>query len=267
MYHVSQQVKFTITCGSGYVVSESSFPAGYSNPQVVTHLASTNTIGFNLPTYTSAQNQGCPIDTWEITTSNSGPVLAPAGLNQVSDNGSGGKWVQPTNWNTHAQYTFYVKATASNGGSTGYFGPYYLDVGCNFRTAQFTTSVVYADSGSLTTNVNLYVGDSVANVYTLVEPTSTLAWCTTKTNTIVNTDGTSWSGSAMVGSTTGCSAQPPSCTVFSLVSTTYHLIVPFKILTTFDNLSHLSQQLTFTITCASTYSVTETAYPPGYATT
>jgi len=38
-------------------------------------------------------------------------------------------------------------------------------------------------------------------------------------------------------------------------------VIPFKVLTTFDNLSHLSAEATFTIVCGNTYTITEVSAP------
>jgi len=117
-------------------------------------------------------------------------VTTPAGLNNPVLVGAD-RIVKPTNTATHLKFVFYVKVSAL-GGSNAFFGPYTLDVGCT------PTSVVYADNAGLTTNVNVIVGASVANIYTFAQPTSTRSYCTIITNLIVNPDasGTSWSGSS-----------------------------------------------------------------------
>ena len=103
-----------------------------------------------------------------------------------------------------------------------------------------STSVVYADDPSFVTDVPVFVGDPVTAIYNMVDPTSTQAYCEVLTNTIVNPDGagTPWSGSAQVAATEGCLSQP--CNVFDLVATTNPETIPFKVLTTFDALTHLS---------------------------
>jgi hypothetical protein len=50
--------------------------------------------------------------------------------------------------------------------------------------------------------------------------------------------------------------------VFSLAATTYPEVINFAILTTFTNLNHLSAATKFTITCTSSYTVTESPANP-----
>jgi hypothetical protein len=52
---------------------------------------------------------------------------------------------RPSDGSLHAKYTFYIKATASDGLSTGYFGPYILYVGCT------SESVTFGDNASILT--------------------------------------------------------------------------------------------------------------------
>ena len=141
-----------------------------------------------------------------------------------------------------------------NGGTWEWFGPFILDVGCT------PTSVTFADAGAMVTNVPIFVGDPITSKYTLVDPTRTRVWCEVQTNTIVNVDGTAWSGNDMVGSTQGCVSQP--CNVFDLIDTDGPPdVIPFAIKTTFDNLFHVSAQITFTITCSNAYVLSEVAAP------
>jgi hypothetical protein len=53
-----------------------------------------------------------------------------------------------------------------------------------------------------------------------------------------------------------------------LAATVLPEIIPFRVLTTFDNLSHLSALATFTITCGNSYTITEVIAPadPQYVT-
>ena len=67
--------------------------------------------------------------------------------------------VKPLDNSLHQAYTFYVKVTAL-GGSSAFFGPFVLNVGC------FVGSVTFADNSFLVTIVNKFVGDSLTNAYT-----------------------------------------------------------------------------------------------------
>jgi hypothetical protein len=91
--------------------------------------------------------------------------------------------VRPSNTALHQPYSnFYVQAVA--GTTTSYFGPYELKVGC------YIGVVTYADHTSLaSTGSTRNVGDSVSNVYTFTNPTSTIAWCTVQSNEVVEIDG------------------------------------------------------------------------------
>ena len=106
-----------------------------------------------MPTYVSAQNIGCPINTWQISSVNNA-VAAPTGLNNPvfisTDN-----VVAPTTVADHASYVFYTKITASDGLSTAYFGPYTLRIGCTADT------VVFADSGSFIAAHTRFVGQTL----------------------------------------------------------------------------------------------------------
>ncbi len=84
---------------------------------------------------------------------------------------SGSYIVKPSNTALHQTYTFYAKVTAA-GGSTEFFGPYVLNVGCN------TAYVTYADNSGFVTGVAKSVGASVSNAYTFQLPTATQSYCT-----------------------------------------------------------------------------------------
>lgn len=111
---------------------------------------------------------------------NSG-ITAPTNLAAPVIDGSD-RVVKPTVPATHLKYTFYIKVTAS-GGSFAWFGPYDLDVGCT------ATSVTFTDSFT-TSGVAKIVGDPTTNVYTMVSPTSSLAYCVVLTNLVKLVDGT-----------------------------------------------------------------------------
>ncbi len=91
-------------------------------------------------------------------------VTSPTGVNQASLV-SGSYIVKPTDSSLHQDYTFYAKVTAA-GGSSEFFGPFVLNVGCN------TGYVTYADNSNFVTSVAKNVGDSTSGVYTFHLPTS-----------------------------------------------------------------------------------------------
>ena len=160
--------------------------------------------------------------------------------------------VKPTNTALHQAYTFYAYVSDS-GGSSSYFGPYILNVGC------FSGSVSFADSvtPAFVLTVNKLVGDSLTSAYTMNSPTSNRAYCTVVSHAIVNPDatGTTWTGAAKL---TGSGSQPFS--TFDLVSTSVVETVSFKVKTTLTNsLTHLSAQAQIVISCGSNYPITETS--------
>ena len=162
--------------------------AAPTNPQYIAQ--SNAALGFVLPAYQSSQNTGCPPNLREISSSFTS-VIVPMGINNPVDTGSSIWVVKPTDNTQHTYYSFFTKVTAL-GGSTQFFGPYNLQVGC------IPTSVVFTDNPSFVNSVSLFVGDSTANVYTFNQPSSSRAWCTIKTNKIRNTDGSVWSGSTQI---------------------------------------------------------------------
>ena len=125
---------------------------------------SDSTVGFTLPTYTSAQS-ACSVSTLEVSTSGSSLVT-------TTDLALSGSLVKPSNTALHQAYSFYIKAT-NIGGSFAFFGPYVLNVGC------FSGVATYSDNGSFVTSVAKSVGDAIANAYTFNFATSNLAYCTT----------------------------------------------------------------------------------------
>ncbi len=134
---------------------------------------------------------------------------------------SGNYLVKPSDNSLHQAYTFYAKVTAA-GGSSEFFGPYVLNMGCN------SAYVTYADNSGFVTSVAKSVGASLTSAYTLQQPTSTQSYCTPQSTEIVQTDGSAWSGDAKL---TGTGSQP--YTVFNLVSTTSPETINFKLKTTF----------------------------------
>jgi hypothetical protein len=171
MTHSSAEITITVACSSSYSITA----ASGSTSQDVTF--SDSSVGFVLPTYTSSQQTGCPTNLIEVTTSNSA-VAAHSGLDdpvQVSSTFV----VKPADTSIHQAYTFYTKVTAS-GGSTAFFGPYILNVGC------FAGHTTFSNSGSFSTSgVSKLVGDSVASVYTLEQPTTSHAYCSILSNVAV----------------------------------------------------------------------------------
>ncbi len=132
------------------------------------------------------------------------------------------------------------------GGSSEYFGPYVLNVGCN------TAYIAYADNSEFVSNVAKSVGSPTTGSYTFKLPTSAQSYCTPQTTEIVKTDGTAWSGAAKL---TGTGSSPK--TVFDLVSTTNPETFSFKVKTLYQgSFTHISATATITISCGSSYDIT-----------
>ena len=93
----------------------------------------------------------------------------------------------PSDPSFHIAYSFYVKVL-TNGGTSAYFGPYELRIGCS------DGNVVYNDAAAFDVDQPVAVGDSPIGVYSLVIPTSTRSWCAPLAHYIVNpdADGTDW---------------------------------------------------------------------------
>jgi hypothetical protein len=117
-------------------------------------------------------------------TGSSSAVTTPSGVEQVVLF-NGNYIVKPSDTSLHQAYTFHVKVTAL-GGSTEFFGPFVMNVGC------FAGAVSYTDSTSLVTSVSKSVGDSLTAAYTFSFPTTNRVWCTVLQNVIVATDGSAW---------------------------------------------------------------------------
>jgi hypothetical protein len=214
--------------------------------------------GFTLPTYAvTTYESACPVNTWQISATNGGS-LGVAGLNNPV-NGGGYKQVKPSNSNTHFKYTFYTKITA-DGGSTAWFGPYTLDVGCT------ATSVTFSNSGSFDNTMgNYWVANSVSvtDGWTMYNPTSSLAYCVVTSNEPVETDGTTASTKL-----NACGSQP--CTNTFRPKNTNERLVPynFKIKTTFTNgLTHVSPQVSVNFYCNghNAYPVSNDGFPSGFS--
>ena len=112
--------------------------------------------------------------------------MAPINLNNIQTINSN-QVVTPTDENVHQAYVFYVKVTA-DGGSSAFFGPYTLNVGCA------NSYVIYQDNAAFVTSVSKLVGDDKTAVYTFQLPTADRAYCLVQSTEIVNSDGLTWSG-------------------------------------------------------------------------
>jgi hypothetical protein len=197
--------------------------------------------------YTNTQETGCNTNTWQVSDSNS-VLNKPASLNEYITV-LGNKVITPSDNALHQAYTFYMKVTA-HGGSTAFFGSYVVHVGCT------AVSVTFTDNPSFITNVPLWVGDSVTNVYTFNQPSVDRAWCVILQNTIVDPN-TSADWGVKINQ---CASHP--CNVFSLVDTIHPEVVTFKIKTTLTNsVTHISPQATITITCNNNYGISEVVPP------
>jgi hypothetical protein len=97
-------------------------------------------------------------------------VTTPSGVGQETLV-SGNYLVKPTDTALHQAYTFYTKVTAA-GGSSEFFGPYVLNVGCN------SAFITYADNSGFVTSVSKSVGASTSSAYTFQLPTATQSYCT-----------------------------------------------------------------------------------------
>ena len=82
-----------------------------------------------------------------------GAVVQPTGIAAFGTADPAEK-VKPADNTAHDSYVFYTKITSSDGGSTGYFGPYTLWVGCTSSTVSFTDSLTLIDT------TNIPVGDT-----------------------------------------------------------------------------------------------------------
>jgi len=147
-------------------------------------------------------------------------VVAVVGLNEPAASGS--DFIsKPSNTALHQAYSFYVKVTAT-GNANAYFGPYQVKVGC------FADSLTFIDSLTFVTLVNKNVADATAGVYTMNNPTPSLAYCVFIDNVVVNNDatGTSWTGTVKL---TG------SATSMSLVTSANAETINFKIKSRYTN--------------------------------
>ncbi len=115
-----------------------------------------------MPVYSSSEQTGCPTNSITITGSGTS-VTTPTGVEQAALI-SGNYLVKPSDNTLHQAYSFYVKVGAQ-GGSSHFFGPYVLNVGCN------NAFVTYADNAAFVSSVSKNVGDATSSVYTFSQPT------------------------------------------------------------------------------------------------
>lgn len=151
--HTSAQSTITLTCGSSYPISAASTP---TSPQFITF--DDSSVGYTLPAFTTSQQTGCPTNQIQITGS-ADSLTTATGLEEAALVDSD-FLVKPSDNTAHAQYTFYVKVSAY-GGSSEFFGPFELNVGCQTDSVTFTDNVAFSATGNAKE-----VGDSVDNVYT-----------------------------------------------------------------------------------------------------
>lgn len=117
-----------------------------------------------------------------------------------------------------------------------------MNVGCVEAAVTFTNSATFA------TQMNLKVGDQLANVYTISEPKSSLKYCRILSHQVVRPDGSAWVGESKL-SVSGAS--------LSLLQSSLPDAFSFRIKTTWTGiLTSLSPTVRASIICASTYSIT-----------
>ena len=95
----------------------------------------------------------------------------------------------PTLTSSHTSYSFYVLVTLNGGFQEWDSSQYTMNVGCS--------SVTYSDSPSLVLVKQIIINSPTTAAYTFANPTpsnSDLVWCLPTTNTIINVDGTPWTG-------------------------------------------------------------------------
>jgi len=103
-------------------------------------------------------------------------VESPPGIEDVTFDGEV-FLAKPSDNTLHQSYSFFIKVSAY-GGSTQFFGPAILNVGC------FDGIVWYTDSENLVESVDLLVGDALEDVYVFVPPVPTIPYCVPYTNVV-----------------------------------------------------------------------------------
>jgi hypothetical protein len=192
VWHVSPVISVTVTCTSGYSITEST----PTNPQYVSH-GKPVWFGFILPVYTTSQNAGCPITIRTLT--QSATSIVPVGGLNAANYYAPNYVVSPSDSSLHLSYQFYVSAQTVNSLSSQIFGPYTLNIGCT------TTVVSFIQDPAFTAikDVSLYVGDSTVEVFTFIVPKPQpveRSWCVPYKNTLVNDDA---SGTTLSGAVAG----------------------------------------------------------------
>jgi hypothetical protein len=77
MTHLSPTISMTIFCNNNYPISTQ--VAAPANPSFIAHAPVED--GFVLPTYSHPQTTGCPITSWEVTSSPTSVVSMSSELN------------------------------------------------------------------------------------------------------------------------------------------------------------------------------------------
>jgi len=73
-------------------------------------------------------------------------VTTPTDITIEGD--TNGLVIKPTNTALHKAYVFYVKVS-TNGGSSAFFGPFTLSVGCFSPAVTFTESPTFINTGTV----------------------------------------------------------------------------------------------------------------------
>ena len=99
--------------------------------------------------------------------------------------------IKPINPATHHKFTFYIKASTV-GGSHGFFGPYYMNVGCH------ASDVTLSDNTGLVNYTTIFTSSSTSAVYTFALPSASKYWCTPISTEIVYPGGGIWTSTAKI---------------------------------------------------------------------
>ena len=114
--HFSNTVSLSIVCGTSYTITLAD--SGYVNsPQELKHDSES---GFILPEYQTSQNQGCPVETVQVSSTN---LVLTAPDNLRTEKQENGEWQVKLITPAVGTSKFYAKVT-TKGGSTGFFGEY-----------------------------------------------------------------------------------------------------------------------------------------------
>jgi len=89
-----------------------------------------DTTGFEVPMFITSQQLGCPVTFMQTSMTNKSMIF-PIDIDQPVFMKNKNKWmVFPKDLDSNRGYSFYLKVVAE-GGSSKYFGPYDLLVGCS----------------------------------------------------------------------------------------------------------------------------------------